>query len=102
MEEQPVPELAPRSTVGGVIAVWVLGAVIGVAVGVVVPPDGRMAWMAVGLGGCIVAAFVVQLWVVRSKGFIDRVALSAVGATIAIGLVSAVFGLAALIPNGTG
>lgn len=99
MDEQPIPELAPGSTFGAIVSVWVLGAVVGVVIGVVVPPEWRMAWMAVGLGGCIVVAFAVQLWVGRSKGFIDRVALSIAGVTVVIGLVSAVFGLIALIPG---
>lgn len=99
MDEQPVQEAPAGSTIGAVVGVWIAAAVIGVAIGLFVPVDWRMAWMTVGLGGCIVLTFVVQLWVGRSKGFIDRVALTAAGATLVMGLVSAVFGLAALIPG---
>ncbi len=99
MDEQPVSDLAPRSTVGAVVGVWIAAAVMGVAIGFFVPVDWRMAWMTVGLGGCIVLTFAVQLWLGRAKGFIDRVTLTAAGATLVMGLISAVFGLATLIPG---
>lgn len=99
MDEQPVPDLAPHSTVGAVVGVWVVTALMGVAVGLFVPADWRMAWLTVALGGCIVLAFAVQLWLGRAKGFIDRVAITAAGSTLLMGLISAIFGLVALIPG---
>ena len=45
------PELAPRRTFGGVVAVWVTAALIGIAIGLFVPPEWRAAWLTVGLGG---------------------------------------------------
>lgn len=99
MDEQPVPDLAPHSTVGAVVGVWVVTALTGVAIGLFVPADWRMAWITVGLGGCIVLTFAVQLWLGRAKGFIDRVALTAAGSTLLMGLISAIFGLIALIPG---
>ncbi|MFT4231083.1 MAG: hypothetical protein QM602_12425 [Microbacterium sp.] len=91
--------LASRSSLRSVLVVWVAAFVVAVAIAVFVPVDWRMAWMTVGLGGCIVLAFVVQLWSGRSEGFIDRMALSVAGALLAMGLVSAAFGLAALLPG---
>ena len=38
-----VPELAPRRTIGGIIAVWVVAAVIGVLVGLFAGDDWRVA-----------------------------------------------------------
>lgn len=93
------PEIAPRGAYGGIIAVWVAAAVIAVAIGLFVEVDWRMAWMTVGLGGCIILTFAVQLWSGRSKGFIDRVALSAGGALLVMGIVSAVFGLITVLPG---
>jgi len=95
----PAPELAPRSALPGIVAVWVVAGLAAIAIGLFVPVDWRMAWMSVGLGGSIVLSFVVQLWAGRSKGFIDRVALSIGGALLVMGVVSAVFGLATVIPG---
>jgi len=98
-EGMTTPELAPRSLFGGVIAVWVAGGLIAVAIGVFVPIDWRFAWLTVGLGACVLLAFAVQLGTGRSKGFIDRVAASVLGALLVMGVLSAGFGLAAIIPG---
>jgi hypothetical protein len=94
-----VPELAPRRTVGGVVAVWVLAALVGVAVGAFATPDWRAAWLGGGLGGCLIAAFAIQLWSGRSQGFTERVAASVFGAAVVLGLISLGFGLAAIVPG---
>lgn len=94
-----VPDLAPRRTLGGVIAVWILAAVVAVAIGVLVAPGGRGAWLAVGLGGCLLAAFAIQLWPGRSQGFTERVAASILGAALVMGVISLGFGLAAVVPG---
>lgn len=94
-----VPELAPRRTLGGVIAVWVLAAVIAVLIGLLVAPDGRAAWLAVGLGGCLIAAFAIQLWPGRSQGFTERIAASILGAAVVMGVISLGFGLASVVPG---
>jgi CDP-diglyceride synthetase len=94
-----VPELAPRRTVGGIIAVWVVAAVIGMLVGLLAGEDSRAQWLAVGLGGCLILSFVVQLWSGRSQGFTERVAASALGALVVMGVISLGFGLAAIVPG---
>lgn len=91
------PDLAPRRTLGGVIAVWVLALVAGVAIGVFVPAEWRAQWITVALGGCVIAAFAVQLWYGRSQAFIQRVAASVLGALIVLGLITAGFGLASVV-----
>lgn len=93
------PELAPRRTFGGVIAVWVFAAVLGVAIGVFVSEEWRAAWLTVGVGGCLVLAFAVQLWFGRSQGFTERVAASVLGALLVMGVISLGFGLAAVVPG---
>lgn len=93
------PELAPRRTFGGVIAVWVVAALIGVAIGLFVPEEWRAAWLTVGLGGCLVLAFAVQLWFGRSQGFTERVAASVLGSLLTMGVISLGFGLAAVVPG---
>jgi hypothetical protein len=94
-----VPELAPRRTIGGIIAVWVVAAVIGVLVGLFAGDAWRVQWLAVGLGGCLILAFIVQLWSGRSQGFTERVAASALGALAVLGVISLGFGLAAIVPG---
>ena len=95
----PAPELAPRRTVGGVIAVWAAAAVAGVAIGIFVPADLRAGWLIVGLGGSVVLSFFVQLSYGRSQQFVERVAASALGALVVLGVISAGFGLAAVFPG---
>lgn len=94
-----VPELAPRRTLGGIIAVWVAAAVIAVIVGVFAGDDWRAQWLAVGLGGCLVLSFAIQLWGGRSQGFTERVAASTIGALLVMGIISLGFGLAAIVPG---
>jgi len=93
------PELAPRRTFGGVIAVWVAAALAAVAIGLFVPADWRAAWITVGLGLSLLLAFAIQLFGGRSKGFTERVAASVLGAMLVMGVVSLGFGLAAIIPG---
>lgn len=90
------PQLVPRSPRGGVIAVWALGAVLSIAIGIVAPVGARAVWLAVGLGACLVVAFGIQIAYARAQGFLVRVAASVLGALVVMGLVSAGFGLAAL------
>ena len=94
-----VPELAPRRTIGGIVAVWVLAALIAIAIGLFAPADWRAAWLAVGLGGCLIAGFAVQLGSGRSQGFTERVAASVLGAALVMGVISLGFGLASLVPG---
>jgi CDP-diglyceride synthetase len=94
-----VPELAPRRTVWGVVAVWIAAAVAGVAIGVFVPETWRAPWLTVALGASLVLSFAVQLWYGRSQEFILRVAASVLGALLVMAVISAGFGLAALIPG---
>lgn len=91
------PDLAPRRTFGGVVAVWVLALVAGVAIGLFAPAEWRAQWITVALGGCLIVAFAVQLWYGRSQAFIQRMALSALGALLVLGVVTAGFGLAFLV-----
>lgn len=93
------PELVPRRTIGGVLAVWGAAALMGVAIGVFVPIDWRAAWLVLSLGGCLVLSFVVQLAYGRSQQFLERLAASVLGSLVVLGLISAGFGLAALLPR---
>ena len=88
--------LAPRNAFHGVIAVWVVSLVAAIALGIALPVQDRVPWLAIAFGGVILLSFAVQLGYGRAQGFIVRVAASCVGALIVMGLVSAAFGLSAL------
>lgn len=97
-ERVVVPELAPRRTIGGIVAVWVAAAVIALIVGLLADDAWRAQWLAVGLAGCLVLSFAIQLWSGRSQGFTERVAASTLGALVVMGVISLGFGLAAIVP----
>lgn len=91
-------ELSPRRTFNGILAVWVVAAVLAVVIGMVAPSDWRAAWMPLGLGVCFFVAFGIQLWQGAAHGFIQRVAVSMLGAIAVMGLIGIGFGLATLFP----
>ncbi|MEU1970714.1 hypothetical protein ABZ477_03585 [Microbacterium sp. NPDC019599] len=93
------PVLAPRRATGGIVAVWVVAAVIGIVIGLFVPADWRAAWLVVGLGGSLALACAVQLAYGRSQGYIQRVAISVLGAFVVLGVISLGFGLASIVPG---
>lgn len=91
-----IPGLAPRGGFGGIVAVWAAAAVIAVTIGLVAPAEWRAAWMSVGLAGCLILAFVVQLIHGHAEGFLRRVSASVVGALLVMGLIGLGLGLASL------
>jgi len=94
-----MPELAPRPTIAGTIAVWIVAALAGIGIGIFVPVEWRAAWLAVTLGGCLLLSFAIQLAYGRPQGFTERVAISALGALLVMGVISLGFGLASIVPG---
>jgi hypothetical protein len=92
------PPLAPRSTLGSIIGVWVAAAIAGVLVGIFAPLGWRAAWLTIVLGAVIIVAFAVQLAVGRPEGFLRRVAMSTVGSLLVLGVIGIAFGLAGVVP----
>lgn len=90
------PALAPRNAFHGVVAVWIASLLVAVTLGIVLPEESRVGWMLIAFGGIVLASFAVQLAYGRAQGFIVRTAASVVGALMTMGLVSAVFGIAAV------
>ncbi|MCR2799586.1 MULTISPECIES: hypothetical protein [unclassified Microbacterium] len=93
-----IPELAPRRTFGGIVAVWVVAAVAAVLIGIFAPAEWRAPWVTVALGGCLVLSFAVQLAYGRSQNFTQRMAASILGALLVMGVIGFGFGLATLVP----
>ncbi|SJN15402.1 hypothetical protein FM104_00240 [Microbacterium esteraromaticum] len=92
------PALAPRNAFHGVIAVWAVSLVAAIVLGILLPEEVRVQWLLLAFGGALLLSFAVQLAYGRAQGFIVRVAASVIGALVLMGLVSAVFGLSALVP----
>lgn len=93
------PELAPRSSVTGIAAVWVAALLGGIAIAIFVPMENQSKWFVLALAASLLVSFGVQLAYGRSTGFIRRVAASVLGALLALGIVSVAVGLAAIIPG---
>lgn len=93
------PALAPRSPLGGVVVVWGAALIAAVGIGIFVPMQWRVQWLIVAFGGAVLLSFALQLWYGQTKGFIFRTAASVTGALLLLGVVSAGFGLAALVPG---
>lgn len=91
-----VPRLAPRRELGGIVAVWIVAAVLAVLIGLLSPEGWRGAWLPVGLAGCLVLAFVIQLVQGHAEGFLRRVAASVLGALVVMGLIGLGLGLSSL------
>src|SRR5690606_33716950 len=65
-----------------VIAVWLLAAIVGLAVGLGFEQSERGLWLVLGFALVIVVTFVVQLLHGRAEGFIWRIAASSAGAVV--------------------
>lgn len=92
------PALAPRNAFVGVAVVWIAALAAAVSIGLFVSEAWRVPWLLVGVGGAVLLSFALQLWYGQAKGFIYRIAISSIGALVLFGIVSAAFGLAALVP----
>ncbi len=88
--------LPPAPAYRSVIWVWAVAGVVALVIGVFAPPEWRAAWMPVGLGGCVLIAFVVQLRRADPVGFLVRLAASCVGAFAVMSLIGIGFGLSTL------
>lgn len=86
-----------RGTLTGIVAVWVVAALICGAVALAAPPAARASWLLVGLGGCLVVAFAVQLGYATPHRFIARMGASMVGALVVFALAGGAMGVAALV-----
>lgn len=93
------PELAPRSSVTGIAAVWVAALLGGIAIAIFVPTEHQAQWFVLALAVSLLVSFGVQLAYGRSVGFIRRVAASVLGALLGLGIVSVAVGLATIIPG---
>jgi hypothetical protein len=92
------PPLAPRRSAGTIGAVWIVAALAGIAIGIFAPPEWRAPWLTVALGGSLILAFLLQIFYGLAHRFIERIALSVLGALVILGVESIGFAVAALFP----
>lgn len=91
------PERVPHRPLGSVVAVWIGTVVAGAAVVLLTPAAGQATWLAVTLAAAVVAGFVVQLRYGGAPRFLARMALTAIGALVLLGAISATAALADLL-----
>ncbi|MGF3056879.1 hypothetical protein [Microbacterium sp. YY-01] len=91
------PDTAPRISLVAPIAVWALGAIAAILVGIFVPTSTQPLWAIVALGLCVLIGFAVQMFIGTAQGFIVRVAATLLGTLVAMGIVSAIFALIVLV-----
>lgn len=80
----------------GVVAVWVVAALSGIAIGVFAAPDARFALLGVALAACVLITFIIQLASGVTAGYLTRVSISTSGALVVLVLCSIVIGIASL------
>lgn len=96
-EGMSTPELAPHSSVWGVVSVWIAALLAGIAIALFVPVEWWVAWFILAFAAAVLASFGVQLASGHPAGFIQRVGASSVGSLIVLGVVSAIASVPALL-----
>ena len=77
----------------GLILPWCVALVMAIAVAVFAPSAHRWDWYAAIAGVAVIVAFIVQITIARTDGFILRVSTAALGSVLLIGIVSVVSAL---------
>ena len=80
--------------IASIVPVWVLSAIGAVIVGALVPSEKYLDALPPLLAVCIVATFCIQLAIQRKDGFVNRVVASIAGASVILGVATAVLLLA--------
>lgn len=80
----------PSWHVPRLIAAWVITAIFGVLVAVLVPGDARFEWLALAVGASTLVTFALQLGTAQREGFISRTSFSVAGAVLIIAVVDMV------------
>lgn len=68
---------------GSVLPVWVFSAIGAVIIGVVVPHDDHVTWLAIVLAAAVIVTFAIQLALQRTEGFVVR-AMASIGVSVVI------------------
>ncbi|GAA4191625.1 hypothetical protein GCM10022219_10700 [Microbacterium oryzae] len=99
MDGMTDPDVAPRRFPLGFVVTWGFAFLAAIAIGAFAPAADQAGWFAVGAGATLLVAFAAELRVGQARGFIFRVAAAAVGGVVLLGALSALFSLAAIVPD---
>ena len=91
----PLSESQDRSWVG-VVAVWIVAAVVSLVIGIFADDDARFAWLGVALAGSVLLTFAIQLAGGVTAGYLTRVAISVSGAVVVLVVCSVIIGISSL------
>jgi len=84
-----------RVRYGSIGLVWVAAAVFAVLIGVLAREAMYATWISLALAGCVLIGLVAQLATQQKIGFVNRLAASAAGAFVILGIAGAVLGVVA-------
>ncbi|QIM17230.1 hypothetical protein G7067_00105 [Leucobacter insecticola] len=71
------------------VIAWLVAAVIGTLVTLLVPPEERFSWLVFAIGVSTLITFALQLGTAQRVGFITRVAFSVAGSVVVIAVIDA-------------
>lgn len=77
-----------------VIPVWVASLVAAIVIALTTPESAWITWIAIAFGGAVIASFVVQLAIQRTKGFVVRTMASIGGSLVVLAAATGVLLLA--------
>ncbi|QZY53517.1 hypothetical protein KVY00_12435 [Leucobacter tenebrionis] len=72
------------------ITAWAVAAVIGALVTLLVPQEGRFAWLVFAIGASTLVTFALQLGTAQREGFITRVSFSVAGSVLLIAVIDVI------------
>ena len=72
------------------IIAWAVAALIGTLVTLLVPQEGRFAWLAFAVGASTLVTFALQLGTAQREGFITRVSFSVAGSVVLIAVIDVI------------
>lgn len=93
---EPAPSDAPEMRdahawhVPRLVIAWLLTAVIGVLVTLLVPTEQRFPWLVLAIGVSTLVTFALQLGTAQRVGFITRVAFSVAGSVLIIAVIDVI------------
>ena len=93
--ESPAPDAPEMPDVQSwhvprMIVAWLVAAVVGVLVTVLVSDDARFAWLALAVGLSTLVTFGLQLGTAQQAGFITRTSFSVAGSVVIIAVIDVV------------
>ena len=72
------------------VIAWLLTAVIGLLVTLLVPTDQRFPWLVFAVGASTLVTFALQLGTAQRVGFITRVSFSVAGSVLVIAIIDVI------------